>query len=57
MIIEFAAKDGVQVFGLWNGPDHEAILINDNYVPASANQNKTFPVRCLYVGKILYTIH
>ena len=53
----------VQGFGLWNGQDHEAALIN-NYVRAggetiffweSDHPNKTFPVicQCLDLWKIL----
>ena len=51
----------VQGFGLQNGHDHEAVLIN-NYVRVGGgtifywecdNPNKTFPVICLDLWKIL----
>ena len=51
----------VQRFGLWNGQDHEAVLIN-NYVRVgggtiffweSDNSNKAFPVIWLDLWKIL----
>ena len=51
----------VQGFGLWNGQDHEAVLIN-NYVRVgggtifycqSDNPNKIFPGICLDLWKIL----